>query len=42
MTGESIPEVEWVRDIAPASWIGPRLHRFGEDVGMVMPEGFQA
>lgn len=32
----------WLRDVSPAAWIGPRLHRFGHDVGSVVPEGFEA
>ena len=33
---------EWVNDVSPAAWIGPRLHPFGRDVGSVIPEGFEA
>jgi len=39
---EVVPAVEWVSDVAPAAWIGPRLHRFCQDVGSVVPEGFEA
>ncbi len=35
-------DVRWLRDVAPASWIGPRLHPFGTDAGSVVPEGFEA
>jgi len=35
-------EIDWSRDSKPAAWIGPRLHAFGEDVGSVIPEGFEA
>lgn len=32
----------WLRDVTPAAWIGPRLHPFGQDVGSIIPEGFEA
>ena len=32
----------WLRDVSPAAWIGPRLHPFAQDIGSVIPEGFQA
>lgn len=32
----------WLRDVSPAAWIGPRLHPFGQDVGSVVPDGFEA
>lgn len=41
MIGDAYPEVEWLSDPAPASWIGPRLHSFAHDVGSVVPEGFE-
>jgi len=34
--------IEWVEDISAADWIGPRLHPFAQDVGSVIPEGFEA
>ena len=34
--------IQWAMDISPASWIGPRLHPFGQDTGSVVPEGFGA
>ena len=34
--------VEWVEDVSSADWIGPRLHPFTQDVGSVIPEGFEA
>ncbi len=34
--------IRWATDISPASWIGPRLHSFGQDTGSVVPEGFEA
>ena len=35
-------EFEWLRDVSPAAWIGPRLHPFAQDIGSVIPEGFAA
>ena len=32
----------WLGDVSPAAWIGPRLHPFAQDIGSVIPEGFQA
>jgi hypothetical protein len=32
----------WLRDVSAAAWIGPRLHPFGQDVGSIIPEGFEA
>jgi hypothetical protein len=32
----------WLRDVAPAAWIAGRLHPFGQDVGSVIPEGYQS
>ncbi len=32
---------QW-HDPAPADWIADRLHPFGQDVGSVIPEGFEA
>lgn len=34
--------IRYVRDLAPASWIASRLHRFAQDVGSVIPIGFDA
>lgn len=31
----------YVRDLAPARWIGERLHPFAQDAGSVIPEGFE-
>jgi hypothetical protein len=31
---------DWLRDVSPASWIGPRLHPFAQDIGSVIPQGF--
>src|SRR2546423_4840197 len=33
---------DWLRDVSPAAWIGPRLHPFAQDVGSIIPEGFDA
>jgi hypothetical protein len=30
------------KNAEPAAWITSRLHRFGQDVGWVIPEGFEA
>jgi len=32
----------WLRDVSPAAWVRPRLHPFGQDVGSVIPDGFEA
>jgi hypothetical protein len=32
----------WLRDVSPAAWIGPRLHPFAQDIGSVIPQGFEA
>jgi len=32
----------WLPDVSPAAWIRPRLHPFGQDVGSVIPDGFEA
>jgi hypothetical protein len=32
----------WQRDVSPADWIGPRLHPFAQDVGAIIPDGFEA
>lgn len=37
MTDERL---HYVTDIAPAAWIDERLHPFAQDVGSVIPEGF--
>jgi hypothetical protein len=42
VTDDGHPEVRWSRDVAAGSWLGPRLHPFGDDVGSVVPEGFEA
>lgn len=34
-------QARYVRDLEPASWIGKRLHPFGQDVGAVVPSGFE-
>jgi hypothetical protein len=33
---------DWLRDVAPADWIAPRLQPFLRDTGSVVPEGFDA
>jgi hypothetical protein len=35
-------EFGWLRDVSPAAWIAPRLHPPGQDVGSVIPDGFEA
>lgn len=42
VTDAGHPQPDWCRDVTPASWIGPRLHPFGRDVGSVVPGGFEA
>jgi hypothetical protein len=32
----------WLHDVTPAAWIGPRLHPFAQDIGSVIPQGFEA
>jgi hypothetical protein len=32
----------WSSDVTPAEWILPRLHPFAQDVGSVIPDGFEA
>jgi hypothetical protein len=34
--------VRWLDDVSPAAWIGARLHPFVQDVGSIIPEGFEA
>ena len=34
--------LELVTDVGPAAWIVERLHPFAQDVGSVVPEGFEA
>lgn len=34
--------VTWERDVSAADWMRPRLYGFAEDVGSVVPEGFDA
>ncbi len=41
MTSENC-EVDWLEDVSPARWIASRLHPFVQDVGSVIPEGFEA
>jgi hypothetical protein len=36
------PDVEPSDETEVAGWIGPRLHPFGQDVGAVIPTGFEA
>lgn len=41
VTSENL-EVDWLEDVSPARWIASRLHPFAQDVGSVIPEGFEA
>ena len=34
--------IEWLEDVSPAGWIASRLHPSMQDVGSVIPEGFEA
>ena len=34
--------IDWAEDVSAAQWIRPRLHPFAQDVGSVVPEGFEA
>ncbi len=38
----SWPDVEHSDEIAAAAWIGPRMHPFAQDVGSIVPTGFEA
>ncbi len=42
MAGEAGQSPQWLRDVTPASWIAPRLQPFLQDVGSVIPSGFEA
>ena len=42
MADEPGQSPHWLRDVTPASWIAPRLHPFFQDVGSVIPSGFEA
>lgn len=33
--------LRWLKEVAAASWIGERLHPFGEDTGSFVPDGFE-
>ncbi|MGH9225422.1 MAG: hypothetical protein ACRD2W_16930 [Acidimicrobiales bacterium] len=34
--------IEWLQDVSPAGWIASRLHPSMQDVGSVIPDGFEA
>ena len=34
--------IEWLEDVSAAGWIAPRLHPSVQDVGSIIPEGFEA
>lgn len=34
--------IEWLEDVSPAGWIASRLHPSVQDVGSIIPEGFEA
>ncbi|MDQ6614323.1 MAG: hypothetical protein M3083_06170 [Actinomycetota bacterium] len=42
MGGPSAATIEWLLDVAPAAWLGARLHPFFSDTGSVIPPGFGA
>jgi hypothetical protein len=32
----------WLSDVTPVAWIRPQLHPFNQDIGSVIPDGFEA
>ena len=34
--------VTWSSDVGAADWMAPRLHPFIQDIGSVVPQGFEA